>query len=120
MQNQIALLNTRAPGPTKVLIRGKRYIVPRGDGRILVGSTEEDAGFDKRTTAAAIQELLEFGTGLVPSLADAEIEKCWAGLRPGIPDGLPFIGRVPGIENLWVAAGHFRSGILLSPATGLK
>jgi glycine oxidase len=117
VRGQIALLNSRAPGPAKVLIRGKRYVVPRGDGRILVGSTEEEAGFDKRTTAVAIQELLEFGTGLVPSLADAAIEQCWAGLRPGSPDGLPFIGRVPGIENLWVAAGHFRSGIQLAPGT---
>jgi len=84
---------------------------------VLVGSTEEDAGFDKRTTASAIGGLLEFGTGLVPSLADAAIERCWAGLRPGSPDGLPFIGPVPGIENVWVAAGHFRSGIQLAPGT---
>lgn len=117
VRGQMALLNTRIPGPSKVLIRGKRYVVPRGDGRVLVGSTEEDAGFDKRTTASAIAGLLEFGTGLVPSLGDAAIEQCWAGLRPGNPDGLPFIGLVPGIENLWVAAGHFRSGIQLAPGT---
>lgn len=117
VRGQIALLNTRAPGPSKVLIRGKRYVVPRGDGRVLVGSTEEDAGFDKRTTAVAIAGLLEFGTGLVPSLGAAAVEQCWAGLRPGSPDGLPFIGRVPGVENLWVAAGHFRSGIQLAPGT---
>ena len=117
VRGQIALLNTRAPGPTKVLLRGKRYIVPRGDGRVLVGSTEEDAGFDKRTTATAIQGLLDFGIGFVPSLADAAIEQCWAGLRPGSPDGLPFIGPVPEVENLWVAAGHFRSGIQLVPGT---
>jgi glycine oxidase len=117
VRGQIALLNTRASGPSKVLIRGKRYVVPRGDGRVLVGSTEEDTGFDKRTTACAIAGLLEFGTGLAPSLKDAEIERCWAGLRPGSPDGLPFIGRVPGFENLWVATGHFRSGIQLAPAT---
>jgi glycine oxidase len=117
VRGQIALLNTRAPGPSKVLIRGKRYVVPRGDGRVLVGSTEEDAGFDKRTTAEAIQGLLEFGTALVPSLADAAVEQCWAGLRPGSPDGLPFIGAAPGVENLWVAAGHFRSGIQLAPGT---
>jgi len=117
VRGQIALLNARAHGPSKVLIRGKRYVVPRGDGRVLVGSTEEDAGFDKRTTASAIAGLLEFGTGLVPSLSRAAIERCWAGLRPGSPDGLPYIGRVPGAENLWVAAGHFRSGIQLAPGT---
>jgi glycine oxidase len=117
VRGQIALLNTRATAPAKVLIRGKRYIVPRGDGRVLVGSTEEDAGFEKRTTASAIAGLLEFGTRLVPSLADATIERCWAGLRPGSPDGRPFIGRVPGFNDVWVAAGHFRSGIQLAPGT---
>jgi len=58
-------------------------------------------------------------TTLVPALAKAPIEKCWAGLRPGSADGLPTIGRVPGCDNLFVAAGHFRAGIQLSPGTGL-
>jgi glycine oxidase len=86
---------------------------------VLVGSTEEEAGFEKRTTAMAIQGLLAFAQALVPELANADVERCWAGLRPGSADGLPFLGRVPGIHNLFVAAGHFRSGIQLSPATGL-
>src|SRR5205085_9865198 len=116
VRGQIALLNTGTPGVRPVLLQGKRYLVPRADGRVLVGSTEEEAGFDARPTAGAIAGLLEFAAELVPSLADAPLEKCWAGLRPGTPDGLPFLGPVPGLENVFVAAGHFRSGIPLPPA----
>ena len=89
----------------RIIEQGKRYIVARPDGRVLVGSTEEDAGFDKRTTALAVGELLAFGLTLVPALADAQVERTWAGLRPGTKDGLPFLGPVPGLENLFVAAG---------------
>jgi glycine oxidase len=92
--------------------------VPRPDGRFLVGSTEEEAGFDKRTTATASRDLSALGCHLVPGLAEAHLERCWAGLRPGSPDGLPYLGAVPGLENLFVAVGHFRSGIQLSPGTG--
>jgi glycine oxidase len=119
VRGQIALLNTGMAGIRPLLLCGKRYMVPRGDGRVLVGSTEEDAGFDSRTTAAAITELLQFASSLAPNLAGAAVERCWAGLRPGSPDGKPFLGAVPGTENLFVAAGHFRSGIQLSPGTAL-
>jgi glycine oxidase len=104
---------------SRIVERGKLYLVPRPDGRVLVGSTEEDAGFEKQTTAEGITSLLSFALELVPRLAGASVERCWAGLRPGSPDGLPFLGPVPGFENLYVAAGHFRSGLHLSPATGL-
>jgi glycine oxidase len=119
VRGQIALLNTGIAAVRPMLLCGKRYVVPRNDGRVLVGSTEEDAGFDARTTAAAIAELLHFAVSLVPNLAEAAVERCWAGLRPGSPDGKPFLGAVPGIDNLFVAAGHFRAGIQLSPATAL-
>ena len=119
MRGQIALLNTGCPLLRRIIEQGKRYLVPRPDGRVLVGSTEEDAGFDKRTTAGAIEGLLHFAFETVPDLAQAHLERCWAGLRPGSPDGLPFLGAVPGFDNLWVAAGHFRAGLQLSPATGL-
>jgi glycine oxidase len=119
IRGQIALLNTGTPVFRRVLLCGPRYLVPRTDGRVLVGSTEEDVGFVKHTTASAIAELLSFGCRLVPALADASVERSWAGLRPGSPDGLPFIGPTPGADNLIVAAGHFRAGIGLSPATGM-
>jgi glycine oxidase len=119
VRGQIALLRCETPLFRRVLMQGSRYLVPRADGRVLVGSTEEDVGFDKRTTARAIHDLLELACELVPGLADAPLERCWAGLRPGSPDGLPYLGRVPGWENVYVAAGHFRAGIQLSPGTGL-
>ncbi|HLN31498.1 MAG TPA: glycine oxidase ThiO [Gemmataceae bacterium] len=119
VRGQIALLSTRAPLFRRILLWGSQYLVPRPDGRVLVGSTEEDAGFEKCTTAAAIAELLALACRLVPALSAAGLERCWAGLRPGSPDGLPFLGPVPGFSNLYVAAGHFRAGIQLSPATAL-
>jgi glycine oxidase len=86
---------------------------------VLVGSTEEWVGYDKRTTATAIHDLLSLAFGLAPILREALLERCWAGLRPGSPDGLPFLGPVPGWENVYVAAGHFRAGIQLSVGTAL-
>jgi glycine oxidase len=119
IRGQIALLHTDKLALRRMLLCGKRYVVPRSDGRILVGSTEEDAGFDTRPTAAGIGELLRFVADLFPPLADAPLERCWAGLRPGSPDGMPYLGQLPGWENLYVAAGHFRAGIQLSPGTGV-
>jgi glycine oxidase len=115
-RGQIALL--KGPSCSRVLMFGKRYLVPRGDGLTLVGSTEEpEAGFEKRTTAEGISGLLDFARGVVPVLADAVLESSWAGLRPGSPDGLPFLGPVPGWDNAFVAAGHFRAGVQLSIGT---
>ena len=119
VRGQIALLNTGRPGMRPLLLVGKRYLVPRLDGRLLVGATEEEAGFDARPTAGGIAGLLEFATRLVPDLADAWLEQSWAGLRPGSVDGLPYLGAVPGCDNLHIAAGHFRAGLQLSPASGL-
>src|SRR5262249_39644129 len=119
VRGQIVLLNTGAPVFRRILLHGPRYLVPRPDGRVLVGSTEEDVGFDKRTTAAAVHDLLALASALVPALGQAQVERCWAGLRPGSPDGLPFLGPVPGCGNLFVAAGHFRAGIQLSPGSAL-
>ena len=100
-----------------VIEQGRRYLVPRRDGLVLVGSTEEDAGFQKETTPEGTSGLLEFASHLVPSLASAPVARTWAGLRPGSPDELPLLGLVPGFTNLFVGAGHFRSGLQMSPAT---
>ena len=118
IRGQIALLSTPTPLFHKILLWGSRYLVPRGDGKVLVGSTEEDVGFDKRTTKQAIDDLMALAHRLVPGLREATLERSWAGLRPGSADGLPFLGRVTEFENLYVAAGHYRAGILLSPGTG--
>jgi glycine oxidase len=119
IRGQIALLHWTPNALTRVVEVGKRYLVPRQDGYVLIGSTEEDAGFEKQTTAEAIRGLLDFGLSLIPALASAPLERCWAGLRPGSPDGMPFLGCVPNLDNLLVAAGHYRAGIQLSAATGL-
>ena len=119
VRGQMALLNPGMALFRHVLLWGNQYLVPRAEGRVLVGSTTEYAGFDKRNTAGAIQEFLELACQLVPDLALATIEKTWAGLRPGNRDGLPYLGRVADFENLFVAAGHFRAGIELSAGTGL-
>jgi glycine oxidase len=118
VRGQIVLLRTPRPVVSRVLMRGKEYLVPRGDGRVLVGSTEEpEAGFAKANTETAVAKLRELAAATVPALAGAEVEKCWAGLRPGSPDGLPYLGPVPGFENAFVATGHFRAGVQLSVGT---
>lgn len=98
---------------------GPRYLVPRPDGRILIGSTEEQVGFDKRNTAGVVASLMEFGCEMFPVLREAKFEQAWSGLRPATADRLPYLGRVPETENVFVAAGHFRGGLQLSPATGV-
>jgi glycine oxidase len=119
IRGQMVLLKTMSPPIQRILLAGARYVVPRDDGRTLIGSTEEDVGFEKCNTATAVEELLDLACRLVPALREATLERCWSGLRPGSPDGLPFLGLVPGCKNLFVAAGHFRAGVLLSPGTGL-
>ena len=92
------------------------YLVPRSDGRILAGATAEDAGYDKRTDADTIQRMNHAAIRLVPALAQARRLEAWAGLRPGSPDNLPILG-VTATPGYFVATGHFRDGILLTPVT---
>jgi glycine oxidase len=92
------------------------YLIPRSDGRLLVGATVEEAGFDKRTDLATIQRLHQAALALAPKLADAKILEDWAGLRPGTPDALPILGETA-TRGYYVATGHFRDGILLTPIT---
>lgn len=119
IRGQIALVNVGRPVLRQILNEGPRYLVPRPDGYVLIGSTEEDVGFDKRTTTAATSGLLQFALGLVPELGAAPLERSWSGLRPSTQDGLPYLGRAPEFDNLYVAAGHFRGGLHLSPATAV-
>jgi glycine oxidase len=92
------------------------YLIPRSDGRILVGATVEEAGFDKRTEVTTIQRLHRAAVALVPELRNAKILEDWAGLRPGTPDALPILGATA-TPGHYVATGHFRDGILLAPVT---
>jgi glycine oxidase len=94
------------------------YLVPKRGGILYAGATVEDVGFRKRTTPRALAGLRRMATELVPDLRRAKVESEWAGLRPGSPDDLPIIGRLPKRQNVYVASGHFRNGILLAPITG--
>jgi glycine oxidase len=102
--------------PRMILAKG-RYAIPRRDGHILVGSTLEYEGFDKTTTDSALESLKASAVELIPALADAEVVGHWAGLRPGSPEGIPYIGPVPGFDGLWLNCGHFRNGLVLAPAS---
>jgi glycine oxidase len=93
------------------------YLVPKPDGTIVAGSTEEDVGFDDRPTVDGVAGLLQFASRTVPALGRATVERVWAALRPATPDGQPVIGPAPGLPNLIVATGHNRTGILLAPVT---
>ena len=92
------------------------YLVPREDGRLLVGATVEHVGFDERVTASGMRSLLDAALSAAPALASFTVTETWAGLRPGTPHGLPYIGPTA-LEGLLLATGHYRNGILLTPVT---
>lgn len=102
--------------PSMVLAKG-RYAIPRRDGHILIGSTLEHAGFDKTPTQEALDSLMASAVDLLPALADATPVRQWAGLRPGSPEGVPFIGPLPRHPGLWLNCGHYRNGLVLAPAS---
>jgi glycine oxidase len=112
------VLELRARGeepPARHILASERvYLVPRADGRLVVGATVEEMGFDTAVTAGGIHELLREAYRLLPEVAEMELVDVVAGLRPGTPSNLPLVG--PGaIEGLVLATGHFRNGILLAP-----
>lgn len=108
-----------ANGSVSRIIHGSwGILVPRNDGSMIIGATVEEAGFDTRVTAGEVQSILGVATALMPTLSDAEINWSVAGLRPGSGDELPVIGRMPEHDNVIMASGHYRNGILLSLATG--
>ncbi len=100
-----------------ILFRDGLYLIPRRDGHILVGSTLEDAGFDKSTDAATRLRLHREAAELLPALANVEPIRHWAGLRPGSPDNIPVIDRHPDFDNVFVSSGHYRYGVTMAPAS---
>ena len=111
------MLQLRAGRALKHIVYGEDcYLIPRRDGRLLIGATVEEVGFERRVTARGIAQLLDAALQLAPVLNDIPLETSWAGLRPTSPDGLPILGTGP-IENLSYATGHGRNGILLAPRT---
>jgi len=118
VRGQIVLVKTAAPLFQRVIHLGKRYLVCRDDGHVLIGATTEpEAGFDKRNSAKAVNELMTMAMSAVPAMADSSVIAMWSGLRPGSPDMRPMVGPVPGYTGLIAATGHYRSGLTLAPVT---
>jgi glycine oxidase len=119
VRGQIALFSLPRPALRFVVNRGLDYLVPRDDGSLLVGSTIEDAGFDRSTRDDAIDRLARVARELLGPVGLDRPSLAWAGLRPGSADGLPFIGRSPACANAFVATGHFRAGLHQSTGTAV-
>ena len=111
------LFKTNPHTISRIALDEDRYIIPRKDGHVLFGSTLEHTGFEKVTTAEAMNELKKIAIERYPALKNCPIVKHWAGLRPGSPQGIPYIGAHPDIEGLYVNAGHYRNGVVLGPAS---
>jgi len=111
-----ASATSRGPLLRHVVRTPEVYIIPRSDGRMLLGATVEEAGFDKRVDADVVQRFQRAAAAVAPAIADMRIHDAWAGLRPGSPDGLPILGATS-LKGYYVATGHYRDGILLAPIT---
>lgn len=116
VRGQLIALRSESVKLKKVLRSSRGYLVPRRDGRIIAGSTLENAGFAKEVTTEGIRKILQGAQELAPALAGAEMVEQWAGLRPDSPDHLPIIGPTE-TKGLLIATGHYRNGILLAPVT---
>jgi glycine oxidase len=117
VRGQIIWYQAPEAGIRHVLIRNMKYVVPRQEGVVLVGSTLEDVGFDDRPTPEARAMLEEMAAQIVPLLGRLPVQGHWAGLRPGSPGGIPFTGAVPGIPGLWLNTGHHCYGLKLAPGS---
>ena len=117
VKGQMILYRCAADFLSSMVLAKGRYAIPRRDGHILVGSTLEHAGFDKTPSDDALASLRASAEELLPALVGQAPVRHWAGLRPGSPEGIPFIGPVPGHAGLWLNTGHYRNGLVLAPAS---
>lgn len=115
-RGQIVELVTPAPLLERVVLGPRCYIVPRDDGRALVGSTLEFVGYRREVTARAVRDLLDAAIEIVPAFGDASVKSMWSNFRPYTPDELPILGESH-VKALFLATGHYRTGILLAPIT---
>jgi glycine oxidase len=114
VKGQYAMLSI-VPRPLRhVVFAGHGYLVPRVDGTLYAGATQEDAGYDRRVTLDGLAAVLDMARDILPALRNAEVIGSGAGLRPGSADGLPILGAAPGVEGLYLATGHYRNGVLMS------
>jgi len=117
VKGQMLLFAAKPDTLRKIVLDGEQYLIPRMDGHILAGSTVEGNTFDKSVTSEANTQISDFALNLLPVLKNYPLVKHWAGLRPGTPNGIPYIDRHPEIDNLSINAGHFRNGLAMAPAS---
>ena len=117
IRGQMILFEAQPGLVSRIVLANNHYVIPRRDGHVLVGSTIEDDGFKKITTLTALEDLKYLAFSVIPRLADYTVVHQWAGLRPGSPSGIPYIGQHPEVEGLFINAGHFRNGIVLGLAS---
>jgi glycine oxidase len=118
VRGQLVMLEERPPRAATIIFEGHSYVVPRGDGRIVCGSTMEDVGHRREVTAAGVQKILGAAIAVMPRLGEAELVRSWCNFRPSVasPSGAPLVGVSP-LPGLFLATGHHRNGILLAKAT---
>lgn len=117
IQGQMILFKTPPNWLPSMLMQDGIYLIPRLDGHIVCGSSTDDIGFDTQVNTAIGDHLQAVAYRLMPTLRDMPRVKAWAGLRPSVPDGVPYIGQAPKLENLWLNTGHFRNGLVMAPAS---
>jgi glycine oxidase len=117
VRGQMAVVQAARPPFRHAVYSARGYAVARRDGRVLLGSTREAVGFDKRVTAGGISAILDAALELAPGLGALPLTGAWAGLRPGSTDGRPIVGADPAVHGYYVATGHYRNGVLLAPIT---
>jgi glycine oxidase len=120
VKGQVMSLRGLGKTPRQVIWSGECYLVPRPDGEILLGATEEEGNYDARPTLAGVNRLTEAALEVVPAAAGFVVDGVWAGLRPAAPDRHPIVGWAPGLERLMIATAHYRNGVLLGPLTGRR
>jgi glycine oxidase len=120
VKGQILSLRGLGKAPRQVIWSGECYLVPRPDGEIVLGATEEEGNYDVRPTLAGFNRLTEAALEVVPAVGGFSVDGFWAGLRPAAPDRFPIVGWAPGVRGLFLATAHYRNGILLGPLTGRR
>jgi glycine oxidase len=120
VKGQILSLRGLGKAPRQVIWSGECYLVPRPDGEIVLGATEEEGNYDVRPTLAGFNRLTEAALEVVPAVGGFSVDGFWAGLRPAAPDRFPIVGWAPGIRGLFLATAHYRNGVLLGPLTGRR
>ncbi|MCH4247065.1 MAG: glycine oxidase ThiO [Acinetobacter populi] len=117
IHGQMVLYKTPEKWLPNMCMNNTMYLIPRRDGHIVCGSSTNDFGFDRDLREDISQNIIQAALSLVPDLVDFQIVKQWSGLRPGSPTGVPKIGRVKDLNNLWINAGHYRNGLVMAPAS---